>query len=198
MTDGRQFTPLMIAEPNRDAFEQMAERIESDVDKEGWDQPNRLFRINTHASPLAGMSALMVAEVPWPEAVARSHPIQALKMDLNAVLALPAKDLGLDQFVGLALATEGWMLSARVDDEAAVAEVNAISGRREVHKHPDRIEVRTVMLIAPGTQVQVLRQRGHAPDLVDVAADAGAVPDALRALFAAFVVRRLRVMAGLS
>jgi hypothetical protein len=90
------------------------------------------------------------------------------------------------------------MLSARVDDEAAVAEVNAISGGREVHKHPDRIEVRTVMLIAPGTQVQVLRQRGHAPDLVDVAADAGAVPDALRALFAAFVVRRLRVIAGLS
>lgn len=187
MRDGQTLVPMMIAEPNRDVFEQLVQRIESDVDKDGWDQPNWLFRIDVHPAPIMGMAALATGEIPWPEEQGRRHPAEALQIDMTAVLALSAEELRIDQFVGVALAVESWGVETRDPD---TPEIRRARERRELHLHPDRYELRVVMLIAPETQVVAYRRRGHPPEVMDMATHEGTVPEALRSLFAAFAFRR--------
>lgn len=189
MENETRFAPMMVAEPNRDVFEQLVERIESDVDRDGWDQPNRLFRIDSHASPIAGMAALAVSEVPWPAHQSTTHPAEALAIDAAVVSVVPADDLRLDEFVGLALSVESWGVEAPAGD--VDPELEEARRKRELHLRPDRYEIRLVMLVSPVGEVMAYRRRGGNAEVMDMADHTGTVPDALRGLFAAFVLRKV-------
>lgn len=127
---------------------------------------------------------------------ADGHPAEVLGLiasqwdDVRASLLAQDANVFAQPPQGVALITEAWSLDLQsaIDrgDQAKVAEYNRAADMRLVHRHPDRVEVRTLAAVDSHMNVYtVLRMRDKDPLAVNGTVD-GAVPDAMKA-FVRFV-----------
>lgn len=151
-----------------------AERV---FDRRGWDMPPTLWAL--HVEPNGE-----IIPGPHPVALARPEGDDAVRMvhRLTLALSLPLGNIArtslmTTSWVGYMLASEVWTLKVDGPGEAERA-----AGKRQIHRHPDRVEARMLVAIdRTGGLHQIVRPRGGTPEVFE-AEDEGRVPEALRGL----------------
>ena len=150
-----------------EAFILIAEKIETEIEELGWDQPASLWEVRDievpdevraeHADCFALAYSVHLAEV------LDGHPAEALV------------GVRVEDAVGAVLVTEGWGYSTE--------SLQAVAGGAELPppaECEDRVEVRIAHLVMrDGTEAVVMRRRGEAPEVVQGALS-GRVVVALR------------------
>lgn len=152
-------------ETSRIALERLDERLEED----GWDQPPKLFLVMRGDEQLGGatFSAVAFMEMPgWDMILAMAGEPAAALDTFAATLetgqlqkVLP----DMPKLYGVAFSAESWILKSRAK---TLAEANRIAADRQIHRHPDRLEARAIIL-APiiGEQLLLTRFRGDSVDV---------------------------------
>jgi hypothetical protein len=160
-------------------------QLESDIDVAGWDQLPKLMNLYREPDAVSCREVLVPQHV-WrmtkrPQAVLRSLASIITTADIPE-WAQPDRS-----FVGCAFTFEAWAVGGNLKDAAQIAEVSAAADRRELHKHPRRIEQRMVHAhVEDIGLITVSRDRGGEPVVIGAVVDngvmSGDVPDALREL----------------
>lgn len=162
--------------PLAKAYLEMAYNIDSEIGVDGWDQPPRLMVLRVRGrTSQQGMEALVVdgTHVPEFHTLVSQYMEQGGRMHhalLHAadawqrMVQLPLfRTLNMDDVQGIALIHEGWALFRPPDDDKA-KEYQQASSSRQVHVHPDRVEVRMVHIAGPdGLRVSLNAPRDGVP-----------------------------------
>ena len=159
--------------------------LDEAMEQRGWDEPSHLLMVRTTMTDEKGY-VLMEPVFGWHRfAAAGQSPQEALAMVAAAYGSMP-QDLLLagipSDLFGVAFVTEGWSISAPLDDAAALIE--EVDGAR-VQDLPNRVEIRMVYLQpVAGEPVLLQHERDGLVEIVD-GAHAGAVPRLLEKVVAA-------------
>lgn len=152
-----------------EALTYMVTRVESDLHEEGWDQSGRVFVVSIHE----GLGLQIEEHSPFNNTIGQNPPevlrvvVEALSGDTPTAqegrLAL-GKVLP-ENFYGLLLVVEAWGVHEPTDkDSHEWREVQNARQARELHKHPDRRELRMALFSSiDGRLVHTARYRDMEP-----------------------------------
>jgi hypothetical protein len=132
------------------------------AERDVWDDDARLctvMRVEDAEDDLLGLS---VGQLHLPPLPGETHPIAYIEMlcsimrDESEIVHMPHADIVAWLFV-----TEAWMLSTANRDVAKRDQYEAAAAAREMHKHPDRVECRIVVMTdRAGRTYQTITERG--------------------------------------
>lgn len=211
MQDEDATTTFEVNVTGMDPLEQTCRRIEAVINEGGWDAKPHFYTLSVllgddipadvrnkvrQAGPEYD-GALALAELTMPE-FCYDNPAEGLPLFLQLTLDLAVvKEHDIDPqdmmkmldrmvpqgFYGFGLVFEGWTLPASVPEE----EAKQYSRDHTINEHPDRIEMRSVIMVTRnGREVTLVRKRGQFPVYQEIDSDvcrlAGRVPDAIRKL----------------
>lgn len=153
---------------------EMAYSLEAEVAPAGWDQPAQLLLLRTRARQTQqGAEALVVdgTQLPGFHQVVHNHMRVGNRMHHALLHVAEAwaslsgdsvfRKISMSDVQGVALIHEGWALVPSAD---TLEEYNQVAADRQVHQHPDRVEVRMVFVCGPdGMRVGLNQVRDGVP-----------------------------------
>ena len=121
----------------------------------------------------------------------KGPPAHVLEHLANGLIASPTQKVmaavAPETFFGVVFRVETWMVKAPVKDTAAVESANRAARRREIYRHPDRVESRTAWAMTRVGMLYAIQDRGCDVDVRACKGLEGTVPDALTTMFRAVV-----------
>lgn len=157
---------------DEDPEELVARKLEAAAEGRGWDAP--MFIATIFHVQGVGLGAM---ELPAPPELLNAYPPHALKFLADAIEANTEgiRDFYIEQkyiprnFVGLFVSTEGWYVPAPLNGTPEYEEWERAVENREMHAHPDRVEMRTsIAFFGPGRLATIMRARGEAPKFAKI------------------------------
>ncbi len=123
----------------------------------------------------------------------KGPPALVLEHLANGAMASPVQKVmaavARETFFGVVFRVETWMVKAPVTDAAAVESANRAARRREIYRHPARVESRTAWAMTRVGMLYAIQDRGSDVDVRSVKGLEGTVPDALTTMFRAVVMK---------